>query len=76
MEDTALGEALGARMPGVFDLAPEARCPLAPMRAGTGEKLAGREVARMRRYDVKKAGFGVGVAERFEGIEVGGRRCS
>ena len=43
------------------------------MGVGEGEELARHKVAGMRRYDVEKAGFRFGVAEGFQGIEMG--RC-
>src|ERR1700722_11841266 len=73
MDDTALRETLGTGVPRALDLAPEARGPLAPIGARRGEELARREVHRMCRDNVKKTGFGSGVAESFERIEMGGR---
>ncbi len=51
---------------------PEEGRALAPMGVGEGEKLACHKVAGMCRYDVEKAGLGFGVAESFQGIEMGG----
>jgi hypothetical protein len=44
-------------------LVPEGVGSVAPMSGGEGEKLPRHEVARMRRYDVQEARFGLGIAE-------------
>ena len=70
MDGSALGETLDA---GVFvprEFAPKDRGAPAPMDALEGQELAGHEVARMGRHEVKKTGFGLGVAKGFERIEV------
>jgi hypothetical protein len=47
-------------------LVPEGVGAVAPMGGGEGEELTRYEVARMRRYDVQEARFGLGIAESLK----------
>src|SRR5580704_17375835 len=72
MQRAALRETLGAGVPQALDLAPEAGRPLAPMRSGASEKLAGGEVARIGGCQVEETRFGLGVAEGLQSVDVCG----
>src|SRR5487761_70169 len=73
MDDSALRKALGS---GVFlsvEFVPKRGGPLAPMSFGEAEELTRHKVARVRRDNVKKPRFLLGVAEGFQGFEMGRR---
>jgi hypothetical protein len=70
MEDATLRKMLGPRVLELLDLTPEVGGPLAPMRSGTGQELASREVTRVCGYKVEKTGFGLCIAESLKGIEI------
>ena len=73
IDRSALWKAFG---PGVVlgvKFVPEDGRALAPMGVGEGEKLTCHKVAGMRRYNVEKASLRFGVAESFQGIEMGRR---
>src|SRR5216684_2913930 len=70
IDRSALWKAFG---PGVFlgvKLVPEDGRALAPMGVGEREELTRHEVTRMRRYNVKKAGFRFGIAEGLQSLEI------